>query len=107
MDQLVPYLVYSMAINVISRTCAVVISRRSPEKSAAEEQFSALPVLPTRELMVMRDAFHACVAALKQWRSRKLLATVAIVHVGSLATFVVLLLAIGFVPLTKALLNDR
>ncbi|MBT2766723.1 hypothetical protein J7J08_03650 [Stenotrophomonas sp. ISL-67] len=100
-------MVYSMAINALSRTCAIVISRRKPEKTAAEEQFAALPVLLTRELMVMRDAFHACLAALKEWRSRKLLATVALLHVGSLAAFVLLLLATGFVPLFSALFNGR
>jgi hypothetical protein len=105
MDELVPYMFYSMVVNVLSRTCAVVIARRERERTPGEEQLAALPVMPTRELMVMRDAFFACLAIIRERRIRGLIAIVASIHLCSLAAFVMLLLAMGFVPLLQFFLG--
>jgi len=105
MDELIPYMFYCMVVNVLSRTCAVAIAKRERERTPGEEQLATLPVMPTRELMVIRDAFFACVAIVRERRFRSPIAIVALIHLSSLAAFVMMLLAMGFAPLLQFFLD--
>ncbi|MEF9875045.1 MAG: hypothetical protein RR778_15240 [Glutamicibacter sp.] len=105
MDELIPYMFYCMVVNVLSRTCAVVLAKRERDRTSGEEQLAALPVMPTRELLVMRGAFFACVAIIRQRRFGSPITIVSSIHLCSLAAFVMMLLAMGFVPLLQFFLD--
>jgi len=105
MYELVPYMFYCMVVNVLSRTCAIVMAKRERDRTSGEEQLAALPALPSRDSMEMRDAFFGCVAIIRERRFRSPIAIVASIHLCSLAAFVMMLLAMGFVPLLQYFLD--
>ncbi|OEZ01265.1 MULTISPECIES: hypothetical protein [Stenotrophomonas] len=105
MDELVPGLFYSMVAHMISRSWVVFLARRELNRTAGEMVMASLPVMPTRDLTVARDGFHGSIAVMKERGASKLITVVSFVHVASLGVFVLLLLAIGFVPLIQHFLG--
>ncbi|WNH47945.1 hypothetical protein PDM28_14860 [Stenotrophomonas aracearum] len=105
MDELVPGLFYAMLVHMVSRSWVVLLAKRELDRTAGEALLASLPVMPTRDLTVSRDGFHGCIAVMKERGASKLITVVSFVHVASLAVFILLLLAIGFVPLIQHFLG--
>lgn len=105
MDELIPGLFYSMLAHMVSRSWVVLLAKREPGRTAGEAELASLPVMPTRDLMVARNGFHGCIAVMKERGPSKLISLVSLVHVASLGVFVLLLLAIGFIPLIRYVLD--
>lgn len=105
MSELVPGLFYSMLVHMVSRSWVVFLAKRESDRTAGEALLASLPVTPTRDLTVSRDGFHGCIAVMKERGASKLISLVSFVHVASLGVFVLLLLAIGFIPLIRYFLD--
>lgn len=105
MDELVPGLFYSLLAHMVSRSWVVFLAKREPDRTAGEAELALLPVMPTRDLTVARNGFQGCIAVMKERGASKLISLVSFVHVASLGVFVMLLLAIGFIPLIRYVLD--